>query len=273
MVNIIREADNFIFVHIPKCGGSSIAIGLTEALDPPLEDEIRYDGAKLDTIEGLGSYMDAHKPLWMLRDHFPEELETYRRCECFCVVRDPHKRFASAVQQYLREFEHNNIADMAQDDVIRVLDTLMERLSTENRYLGGEYVHFIAQDDFVTLEGERIVKNIYPLEELDAMALHISDVVQRPVRFHFRANTSAGSRGKSFKLIKRIGKPLRAVIPAGLYWSLKTAVIKALTKPLPQDALSVFETDRVKQFVETYYAKDIALYAEAQHAFAQQRSA
>lgn len=269
MVNIIREADNFVFVHIPKCGGSSIAIGLTEALDPPLKNEIRYDGSKLDKIDGLGTYMDAHKPLWMLKDYFPEELASYRRCECFCVVRDPHKRFASAVQQYLREFENKNIADMPQDEVVRILDTLMARLSNSPSYMGGEYVHFIAQNDYVCLGDERIVKNVYPLEELDAMAKHISGVVQRPVRFHFRANTSAGRQGGSLKMIKRLGKPLRSVIPSGLYWSIKTAIIKMLTKPLPQSALSVFETDRVKAFVEDYYAKDIALCAEVRQAFDQ----
>ncbi|AVW93599.1 sulfotransferase family 2 domain-containing protein [Celeribacter baekdonensis] len=246
MVNIIREADKFVFVHIPKCGGSSIAIGLTAALDPPLPGEIRYTGLKLDTREGLGTYMDAHKPLWMLRDYFPDELAAYRNCACFAVARDPFKRFISAVQQHIREFGNSNIAEMSDAEVNQTLDHIMDHITTHRDNVGGEYVHFIPQYDYVFLDGERIVEHVYPLENLDAMATHIATV------------------------IKRFGKPLRKVMPSGLYWSVKSFVIKSMTKYLPDNSLDALHSDRVRAFVKEYYANDTWLYDEARQMIASQ---
>lgn len=270
MVNIIREADKFVFVHIPKCGGSSIAIGLTAALDPPLPGEIRYTGLKLDTREGLGTYMDAHKPLWMLRDYFPDELAAYRNCACFAVARDPLKRFISAVQQHIREFGNSNIADMSDAEVNQTLDHIMDHITTHRDNVGGEYVHFIPQYDYVFLDGERIVEHVYPLENLDAMATHIATVIKRPVSFKHRANTSAGRQMGPLKVIKRFGKPLRKVMPSGLYWSVKSFVIKSMTKSLPDNSLDVLHSDRVRAFVKEYYANDTWLYNEARQMIASQ---
>lgn len=262
MVNIIREADNFVFVHIPKCGGSSIAIGLTAALDPPLPGETRYTGQKLDTREGLGTYMDAHKPLWMLRDYFPDELAAYRTCACFAVVRDPLKRFVSAVQQHIREFGRSNIAEMSNAEVNKTLDHIMDHLTKHRDNVGGEYVHFIPQYDYVFLDGERIVEHVYPLKNLDAMATHIATVIKRPVNFKHRANTSAGPQRGPLKVLKRLGRPLRNIMPSGLYWPIKSFIIKSMTKSLPDSSLDVLQSDQVRAFVENYYANDIQLYDE-----------
>lgn len=262
MVTIIREVDNFVFVHIPKCGGSSVAIGLTIALEPQVRGEIRYIGLKLDQLEGLGTYMDAHKPLWMLRDYFPDELAAYRKCACFAVVRDPHKRFISAVQQYIREFGGANISEMSNEEINKRLDDIMDHIVQHRNNLGGEYVHFTPQYDYIFLDGERIVENIYPIENLDEMADHISAVIKRPVSFKHRANFSTGPAMKPLKVIKRLGQPFRKFMPSSLYWSLKGFIVKAMTKPLPDNSLSVLQSDRVRAFVEDYYANDIQLYKD-----------
>lgn len=95
---IIDDTHQFVFVHIPKCAGSSVhaQLSLFDARDPA-----SHRGGVHPV---LGPIHFAHIPLRFLRDHFPAEFAKLGVYRSFALTRDPRARFVSATVQHLREF-------------------------------------------------------------------------------------------------------------------------------------------------------------------------
>ena len=103
---ILSDEKRFVFVHIPKCAGSTIRFWL--------KDRVPFDTRfqSYITVNGLGSRHGAHLPLGVLHDHFPDAFDKVRHYRSIAVIRDPVSRFHSAFAQYQREFFDRKVEAM-----------------------------------------------------------------------------------------------------------------------------------------------------------------
>src|SRR5215469_2320355 len=95
---IIDDEHRVAFVHIPKCGGTSVRRQLA-ALDSCRG--FFYDRRDHDA---LGRLDYCHIPLAFLAAHFRDAFDKVAAYSAFALVRDPHSRFVSATFQRLALF-------------------------------------------------------------------------------------------------------------------------------------------------------------------------
>ena len=95
---IVDDAHEVAFVHIPKCGGTSVSRQL-RLLDSNNEffKDVRDHPA-------LGRTHFSHLPLFFLREFYPETFDRIAAYRAFAIARDPYVRFASSTIQHLDEF-------------------------------------------------------------------------------------------------------------------------------------------------------------------------
>ena len=87
---IIDDEHRVAFVHIPKCGGTSVRNQLA-AIDSCKGE---FYGRRPHERLGLLDY--CHIPLQTLAREFPTAYEKVGAYQSFAIVREPHARFASA---------------------------------------------------------------------------------------------------------------------------------------------------------------------------------
>lgn len=261
MSTIISAQNNFVYVHIPKCAGMSISLGLQSALADTSETDIWLEGEIIEHPV-IGSIMPAHKPLQMLAEHFPNELRTYQESECFAVVRDPWQRFPSAVQQYLREFRRVRMEEMSSAELDKEVMNIISVMEERPIYPGVDYVHFLRQRDFLFLGNKKIIDHVYGIEQITKMSEHMSRVLNRRVDLADRVNTSAPPVGILYKSLAKIGRSAKKGIPLSSYKAIKRYIRKTFT-PKQVELPDVFKATHVVDFVKGFYADDIEIYRDA----------
>lgn len=257
---ILSDKHHFVYLHIPKCAGTTIRMRLTRG-------EASFDRRFSDYVElpGTGQYHGAHLTLKMLRDHFPTEYDKVKAYDSVTVMRDPLVRFSSAFSQYQREFYGRN-SDLLSPEMMRVeLKILQERLQDGLQTEDTKLMHFLPQADFIELNGEKIVDTVYPLEKIDILAEKIR------VRFGLLNLPSSENQRRKVR-IKSLAKPLhfakkfsRNLLPAPVYKILHQSAVATLTDAHNSSAASV--SNQIRDFVEEYYARDFALYKKTQEIF------
>jgi hypothetical protein len=96
---IVSHADRFVFIHNPKCAGTSFRNALQRYYDKSealwFRSPNTYFGCEID----LG-----HLRLWELFALYPAIFESIPRYNSLVLVRNPYERFISALAQYLTWF-------------------------------------------------------------------------------------------------------------------------------------------------------------------------
>lgn len=269
---ILSDTYQFAFIHIPKCAGTTVRSAL-EAFDEHYgrmtEGLVAQAGAKY-TFTPRGETKPAdfhHLVLSQLRSWYPMELAALRRYRSFAVIREPHERLLSSLGQRLRQFYRIDLADLSEEDFEDYLKQVLGELSalfSMSQQLPYDYVHFQPQIDFIQLDGELVVKNLYCSQNLRQMQEDIAQVFcEKNVNigaFHdVRENTSKAYR---FKLLQdfarrnpRASKLIKAVFPARL---------KPLMRGLfyrERSGLSTLAShSMVRDFVGKHYAGDLLLW-------------
>lgn len=261
MVTVIRDQDSFAFIHIPKCAGMSIELGLESAFPDRTDGETWHDGTIIHDPR-FGRYMPAHKPLRMIENYFPDELDRYRRCECFAVTRDPKARFASSFQQYLRQFRHTNINNLSPPEIMDEVHRVIRALEQGETARKVEYVHFIRQVDFVSLGTERVVQNLFPLDRLDELAKAMGAVTERKIDLRKKSNQSGTKSSGARFLARKIGTISKRWLPASVYEPIRIRALERLHVPTDPEKLELLSHSDIQNFVKSYYATDRELHEE-----------
>lgn len=94
---IINHQHRLVFIHIPKCGGTSVRNTLRHLH----EGDAIWDVVGRQPHPALGVIAYNHLPLKSIKDHFPKLYEDISNYESFAIVRDPKIRFISSVSEYL----------------------------------------------------------------------------------------------------------------------------------------------------------------------------
>ena len=141
------DQKKLLFIHIPKCGGTSI-----EKSFPEKRPFIGYGIFKNKALQHLNysEYKKIYHTRW----------NTY---ETFSIVRDPYKRFISDYNFINNIYIRKNISVLSIDDY----------LDRAEKILNGEEFdkyddHFYLQTSYIfNNENELMVKNLFKLENID----------------------------------------------------------------------------------------------------------
>ncbi|RLJ36194.1 sulfotransferase family protein [Litoreibacter meonggei] len=258
---IINRDKNFGFVHIAKCAGSTIRQQLREQDDAAGKFYHSIDHPQLGWINGN------HVPLDVLARYFPEDFEALRAVVSYTIVRDPVDRFVSGMSQYIRdqgqepsELTPAQIAAHAEDVIayMQGLEGLPDR----------SHILFARQEDYVFLEGARVITHVYAMDHVDALfevlerrhgLTLIRDKVWNPtVTYRYPALT------KTLKWLKGVGQKHLSM---KAYVTLREIAFRAFTQSgAPKLNETLMSSEAVMSFVAEYYPADNALYHEAKTA-------
>ena len=258
---IISDNHKFVFVHIPKCAGSSV-----KAANQNIDN--RFANRTIEEHPTLGTLHVTHIPLWCLQDYFPEEFECLMDYESFAVTRDPMERFGSAVMQRCREFLGFANADITPDVLVSTAKGVMDHWTKNPRSVDHEFVHFTPQSQYIRLDGETIVDHVDlpgTFSQLNCFlaASGLNTVTEAAIK---NATVEPGSR-----LLKSLLTPIRPLYRAALPEDLKERLWLKLIdlgvyRPVKDGYAPLRENKEISTFVNSFYAEDFEIFRTAKAA-------
>lgn len=158
---IVSDTEKFIFIHNPKCAGTSIRSCL-----------IHYDTTKnffsgYKMINGQKLAL-MHLPLWKLDEIFPYFIDSkIRQYYTFTTVRNPYTRTISAFNSaqeliYVKFKETGNIKEYSEK--LNTFISSMDKSKLDS--IDHSYRHFIRQSDFVFFNNEKLIDTVMKYEEI-----------------------------------------------------------------------------------------------------------
>jgi hypothetical protein len=255
---IASEEYGFAFIHIPKNAGSSLRDQLMDV------DDFESAFYKTKQHPELGFYDSSHVPLARLRKHFPDAFEKVSRLTTYTIVREPADRFLSAIAQRARQF-HHQLPDTLDEATIRdEVDKAIASIDKES-FPPREFVHFSRQSDFIYLDGEQFVDNVYPIEAFDRLVTEIERHLGRKLISGFHANRTVTFRHPALADILVRSKNLaKEHLPIRQYNWLRDRAMRTLTKPgVSRFNEVVRQSDAAMAFIRDYYRLDFETYEAA----------
>ncbi|WP_018995112.1 sulfotransferase family 2 domain-containing protein [Thioalkalivibrio sp. ALJ2] len=273
---IISDRHRFVFVHIPKCAGTSVRQPLTPF------NEWRFAGPpwQLENEE-LGLLDYGHIPLITLRDHFAYDFNKVRDYWSFSVVRDPHSRFASSVSQRLKMYGGGAIQDQPTDKIraeIQGSIDFLQRQPGHQHQLPAEYIHFQKQVDYVYLNGVQILDSLYLVDEVKTLLQDVStrtgmDLLEREGRSDSRqANRSVVYRNQVVRRLVGASRPFARMVYHAFPKSTQQRLESIIYVPRDTRLKPLFCSEYVNAFVNDYYREDLELYNDVREARLKKRA-
>lgn len=257
---IVNDTHRFVFVHVPKCAGSTVRRRLRH-----LDETGGKFGTPYGSHPDLGSIDMGHIPLFVLRRHFPEEYEKVREYAAFALVRDPFDRFPSSLSQRFNMYGESPMRRVSEAEIREEIDGVirfLEDRADARSYLPAEYIHFQRQVDFILDQGMRVVDRVYGTDQVNRL---IDDIAARAgaalPEAEERINESMVFRSDAARGFVEAVRPVaRAMLPEPLRRWLGERVLRGLSVPRSQRFAHLFAVEHVQDFIRRYYAADIALF-------------
>lgn len=254
---LISQKHQIGFIHIPKCGGSTIRHQFKDMGDT----EPHFSGRHHHP--DLGRIFLGHLPLWAVRDYYPHAFGMLQDYALFAICRDPYARFESAVSQYLHFHHGKRINDFPYDKVLQFTQEIITYLSATPRPISADYCHFIPQSHYIELDGQRMVYNLYPMTQIPQLTERLSGITGIAAATGLQSNETLAFKIKgSETALRRISGLTRRLMPIRLYAPIKAAAKRALVRKGSQHKGFALREAGVRDFVASYYARDIVIYAE-----------
>ena len=257
---IISPRHGFIFVHVPKCAGTSVRTQLI-ACDPT-----HIALAQPGTHPVLGQIDYGHIPLTDLRAHFPEHFNYLCNLRSFAVMRDPLSRFGSSLRQTLWRYEQKHMTLIAPDVLRTRTLEILDEVAAEIEKPSAKFIFFARQTDFTFEEGIRRVNHLVPIEHVGAFITFIAAETGTPMDADRRSNQNVELRAKWLgPTAFAVNGFLRKRLPLDIHDRIKQTALRLLSsRKNAADESGILKMPEVRQFVDTYYAEDQKLYAQAQ---------
>lgn len=158
---IISHKNRFVFIHNPKCAGTSFREQLTAYHD----DETVFWGYELNPHLGVNLDL-AHLRLWeldALRRPLMRRIGGYRSA---VFVRNPFRRLVSALMEHIRNFRPElGFATLDKRGQLAAVHHVLDELIPARLIVDFRYVHFSPQHWFICLPGEPPAWTVVPLSD------------------------------------------------------------------------------------------------------------
>jgi len=257
---IISDKHQFVFIHIPKCAGSTV-----KAANRKLSDTHFFSGEithpELGKIEWP---VPTHMPLWALADYYPEVFSKIKAYKAFAVVRDPFERFGSAIMQYGREFRGLTSAELTNEKFAELCREVIAWLKDNQVGLNPHYIHFTPQADYILLGEDRVVEELCVAGNFTPLNKFLREHELNPVPEKEAQNSSVTPSNPVIALIINKSKPLyQSYLSPQVKKNAWRLLIKfGLFQPSMKRYSVLREDADIAAFIEEYYARDFPLYRE-----------
>lgn len=252
---IICDDKRFVFIHIPKCAGTS----LRRQLEPYDSRGGRFEYRQPHPILGETDY--GHIPLRILAEFFPEEYAAVCNYCAWAVMREPRQRFRSALSQHVRRVRRCEIHELTREETVECAMRAIEKLTDGNSRVDPDFIHFEPQSNYIEHDGERRVENIFPLAALGEFCEAFKARYDIELHHEIAFNRTTSYRFAAFRpAVSRIAIALQKALPAHHYKSLQKISRAVLSRPAASPGDDWLESDEITSFVKAYYRRDIELY-------------
>lgn len=256
---ILSDRYRFIFIHVPKCAGTSVRA----AILPYHDADTRF----LKTVEmhpDFGPVDFRHLPLPLLRNVDPDAFEKLFTYDSYALVRDPFQRFRSAMAQRAKMYLGREFAQLDDGEIRTEIEHVMAYLRSGPHVISPEFIHFSRQSDFVQIGGERIVRNLFPVERIDLFERALGRNVGVDAVRIGHANQTTEFRYPRIKRVTRAGSAIaREILPRSVHKVLRQSARRVLMTSADRTERPVFHEPFVREFIREYYAGDILLHRQA----------
>tara|TARA_Y100001968_G_C19370521_1_gene724912 strand:+ start:739 stop:1422 length:684 start_codon:yes stop_codon:yes gene_type:complete len=159
---IISDEKEFIFIHNPKCGGTTVRDSLKRF---DTHAHWYWGQTKINDI----TIDKAHMSLSILRMHFPEAFKLMSKYFVFGVVRNPYKRVISSYNEvFFKEFENvMNGSESFDAYKVRLNDFIAKMSAEQIKGWTQSHRHFILQKNMFYVGRKCYADLILKLEELE----------------------------------------------------------------------------------------------------------
>lgn len=256
---IISPTHKFVFVHVPKCAGTSVRTQLIKC------DPEHISLGEVKNHPELGPIDYGHIFLSTLRVHFPEYYANVRDYESYAVLRDPLERFGSSLRQTLWHYEGKPMTLIPKDELRQRTLQILDEAAAEIDQPSARMIFFARQRDFVFDGDTRLVDHLVPLGMVPDFIRYMSQSTGVPLAPETRSNQNIDLRYKGLgPLAFRINAFLRRSLPLDLHAKIKDTAVKFLAKPgSAAQSSGVLDLPEVQDFVAEYYKDDLSLYKTA----------
>lgn len=266
---IISPRHRFVFVHIPKCAGTSVRTQIVKC-DP---DHISM--GEVGRHPELGTIDFGHVPLSILCQHFPREYDYLERLTSYAVVRDPLERFGSSLRQMLWRYDQRPMTLIPADELrqltLKTLDEVADQLDNPS----SKFIFFARQRDFIFDGDRRMVDHLIPMALVPDFIAYIGRITNTPMESSTRSNQNVELRFKKIgSLAYRVNDMLRRTLPLDLHGRIKDSALRLLSaQKSAAEASGILEMPEVRLFVERQYAEDTQIYCQVMDRSASLRAA
>lgn len=257
---IISDELGFVFIRNPKCASVTIRHHLIPY------DSYRGEFTRIGTHPILGPLDFSHLPLAILREYFSEPFRKVCEYSSYAIVRDPRTRFASAVFYHLARFQGIQVSRASLPLLEKKALEICAKLRSPDERRKVEFVHFLRQVDFVRVDGNAVVKNLYLFEELPRFASDFQARHGISIDLRTRHNPSRTSDSSLVTAVKAAGRPLFNKLLSKVQREKLRSAVDSVLKNSPQRTYEQLLANKsVSEFIGDYYNDDIALHGELRH--------
>lgn len=256
---ILSDKYRFVFVHIPKCAGTSVRKQI-EAFDDT-------GGKYFPEVREYHSYGQVdvtHIPLSMLSKTDPADFKRVVDYRAFAVVRNPKDRFFSALAQRLKMYEKVEIAQLEAAQIIDFALKTIEALELLKREFSYEFIHFTPQSEFLFHDEKKVVECIYPIENVSFLLEDIGRITGKKLNSYQVSNATQVFKQPGLKNIALSGKRLvDSVFPSSISEQLRRYARRQLLTPTNHLHQNYAKHPEVNEFIMSYYSLDFDVYSDA----------
>ena len=244
---IIIDELEFVYVHIPNCGGSSV-----NHTNPDLE---------LTLVDNGHDQMSTHVPLGHVKATDPELYQKVCNYYSFAHVREPVARFRSALFQHCREFLELSSSECDDASLLHVAYSVAEELENADFPYPIKYEHFTPQYSYLEVDGECIIKHIGVLGDFTELNAFYSKCGLNTVGVSLNV-THTPKEGLFSCLAKLVQPFVRTLLPSEFKNKIWTWLMsKGLYEVSKENSTDFLLNDpKIISFIRLFYARDFELY-------------
>jgi hypothetical protein len=252
---IISDQHRLVFIHIPKSAGTTIVHSLKS-----------YDTFKRNFVQPfqhprLGPVSLHHLPLEVMEEFFPEEFAKVCTYESYAVIREARRRFASALFQYVWEFERVAVSKKSLPWLRRKAWDVCMSIQIPEKRDSQEFTAFQKQIVYVRLGNRQIIKNMYPLEKLPLLA---NDIYARhgiELDVENKRNKRHLAHGPALQVAKAFARPICTRLLSEKHQNRLRRILHTVANDSTEGLYQgLFADERLCSFVDDHYTEDIALH-------------
>jgi len=202
---LISDRYRVVFIHNPKCGGTSLRDRLK-----PLDDRDNFYWLRQDNPHLNRRIDKAHVALEDFQRGFPEEFPNLEQYFCFTFVRDPYERFISAFNEKFRLYVPESDADNYAEYRQKLNEFCVTEATAQAVRFKMGFQHFIPQHHFTHIGLKAVADFVGRMENFEADFQRIAALAKFPAEVA-QADRVSNVRTRAARL-----EPWRLLDPASI---------------------------------------------------------